>query len=230
MTETPTKLQQVRQQISKAEQDWNREPDSVQLLAVSKTRSVDELKLTIDEGQSEFGENYIQEAMEKIAALQETPELIWHFIGSIQSNKTRPIAEHFDWVHSIDRLKIATRLSEQRPADKPPLNVLVQINISEEASKSGIDSQHFLTLAKDIQALPNLTLRGIMGLPAPAEGFDAQRQQCDKLFQLYQQLQQQNDNIDTLSMGTTNDLEAAIAAGSTMVRIGTAIFGPRNYK
>ena len=227
MSNTDSRLAQVKHQISEAEKKWNRIPGSVALLAVSKTRRADELEKIIAQGQRAFGENYLQEALDKIIALQHHNNLIWHFIGKIQSNKTRPIAEYFDWVHSIDRLKIATRLSQQRPADKAPLNILLQINTSHEASKSGINEDSLLSLASDINQLPGLCLRGIMGLPAPATSFEAQRQQCDQLTDLYLQLQNNFSDIDTLSMGTSNDFEAAIASGSTMVRIGTAIFGAR---
>lgn len=227
MSNTDSRLAQVKQRISDAEKKWNRKPASVALLAVSKTRRADELEKVIAQGQCEFGENYLQEALDKIAALKHHNHLIWHFIGSIQSNKSRPIAEHFDWVHSIDRLKIASRLSQQRPVNKAPLNILLQVNISHEASKSGINEDSLLSLASDIDQLPGLCLRGIMGLPAPATSFEAQRQQCDQLLDLYLQLQNKFSSIDTLSMGTSNDFEAAIASGSTMVRIGTAIFGER---
>ena len=218
---------QVRHQIGELAARYNRDPDSIRLLAVSKTRGVNELTPAIREHQVEFGENYVQEAVEKIALLQQHPELIWHFIGAVQSNKTRLIAEHFDWVHSVDRLKIAQRLSDQRPATLPPLNVLIQVNVSHESSKSGIDKDQLRQLATDIESLPGLCLRGIMGLPAPATEFEVQRQQCLQLASLYKQVQEIASKADTLSMGTSNDFEAAISAGSTLLRIGTAIFGKR---
>jgi len=224
MNSAVSNLQIVRQQISQAAQQSKRSSDSVTLLAVSKTRSAAELKKSIQQGQLEFAENYLQEALEKQASLNNT-QLVWHFIGSIQSNKTRLIAEHFDWVHSVERLKIASRLSQQRPAHLPPLNILIQVNISQEDSKSGILQDQLLSLAAEIDHLPHLRLRGIMGMPAPATEFDDQLKQCESLASLFNKLKQSLKTIDTLSMGTSNDYQAAIAAGSTMVRIGTAIFG-----
>ncbi len=226
MTSSVSNLQAVRQQIQHAEQQWKRHSDTVMLLAVSKTRSAAELETVIAQGQREFGENYLQEALEKQALLRNT-KLIWHFIGSIQSNKTRLIAEHFDWVHSVERLKIATRLNEHRPSHLAPLNVLIQVNVSRESSKSGVLQHQLLSLTNEIRQLPNLRLRGIMGLPAPASEFAKQLEQCEILSKLFSQLKQSSEHIDTLSMGTSSDYEAAIAAGSTIVRIGTAIFGKR---
>jgi len=226
MTSSVSHLQLVRQQILRAEQKWKRNSNSVTLLAVSKTRGADELEILISQGQLEFGENYLQEALEKQALLTST-KLVWHFIGSLQSNKTRLIAEHFDWVHSIERLKIASRLNEHRPSHLAPLNVLIQVNVSLESSKSGILQDQLLPLADEINQLPNLRLRGIMGLPVPATEFTAQLKQCEILNKLFIQLKQSGEHIDTLSMGTSNDYEAAISAGATMVRLGTAIFGKR---
>lgn len=180
-------------------------------------------------GMTRFGENYLQEALEKIEALQDL-SLEWHFIGPIQSNKTRPIAEHFDWVHSVDRLKLARRLSEQRPPHLPPLNICLQVNVSGEQSKSGATLEELPALAREVASLPHLRLRGLMAIPAPAEGLEAQRQPFHHMHQALQQLNAEGLELDTLSMGMSGDLEAAIAEGATLVRIGTALFGPRPPK
>ena len=182
------------------------------------------------EGQRDFGENYLQEALEKIDALQ-GKGIRWHFIGPIQSNKTRPIAESFDWVHSVDRLKVAQRLSAQRPDSMEPLNICLQVNISKEATKSGILPVELSELAKEVAALPNIRLRGLMAIPASSDNPVQQRQPFAELQQLLNSLQQQlpEQPLDTLSMGMSGDMEAAIQEGSTMVRIGTALFGPRDY-
>jgi len=222
-------LAQIRQRISAAEQRFNRDPDSVQLLAVSKTKPVAAIQAAIDAGQSCFAENYLQEAVEKIMYFK-NPQLIWHFIGSIQSNKTRDIAQHFHWAHTIDRIKIARRLSEQRPDHLPPLNICLQINISGEDSKSGIDPDELIQLAADCSSLANIKIRGLMAMPAQDSDFARQRAPFRQLRLLFTELQTSHPDLDTLSMGTTNDLEAAIAEGATMVRIGTAIFGARNYE
>ena len=222
-------LATVHEQIRAAEKQYGREPDSVQLLAVSKTRPIEDLLEAQHAGQTAFGENYLQDALPKIAALT-NPRPQWHFIGPIQSNKTRDIAEHFDWVHSIDRLKIARRLSKQRPENMPPLSICLQVNIDNEASKSGVLPDEVLALATEIQQLPNLRLRGLMAIPSATTDFEQQRRPFHHLRELYEQLQQQGIPLDTLSMGMSNDLEAAIAEGSTMVRIGTAIFGQRPKK
>mgnify|MGYP001813472661 CR=1 FL=1 len=223
------RLQTVREQISSAEQRFERLAGSVQLLAVSKTRPADDILDAFHTGQTAFGENYLQEALGKIQQLAEH-NIEWHFIGPIQSNKTRDIAQHFAWVHSVDRLKIAQRLSEQRPADLPPLSICLQVNIDNEASKSGVAPAEILNLARDIQQLPGLHLRGLMAIPTASTDFETQRDAFARLRKLYKQIQQAGIELDTLSMGMTNDLEAAIAEGSTMVRIGTAIFGPRQSK
>jgi len=220
------RLVTVREQIKAAEQQYGRKPGSVQLLAVSKTRPIEDLLEAQHAGQTAFGENYLQDALPKIATLTD-PKPEWHFIGPIQSNKTREIAEHFDWVHSIDRLKIAHRLNEQRPENMPPLSVCLQVNIDNEPSKSGVLPDEVLSLATEIQCLPKLKLRGLMAIPFATTDFERQRLAFRRLRELYEQLQQQDISLDTLSMGMTNDLEAAIAEGSTMVRIGTAIFGER---
>ncbi|MFG1488153.1 YggS family pyridoxal phosphate-dependent enzyme, partial [Oceanospirillum sp. HFRX-1_2] len=174
------------------------------------------------------GENYLQESLDKQQELADL-DIIWHFIGPIQSNKTRAIAENFQWVHSVDRLKVARRLSEQRPAELPPLNICLQVNISAEASKSGITVDELPELAREVAALPNLTLRGLMAIPAPADTLDAQRKPLAALRQAMEAIKAEHPQLDTLSMGMSGDLEAAIAEGSTMVRIGTAIFGARDY-
>lgn len=220
------RLEAVRTRITQAEKLAGRPPGSVQLLAVSKTRPVKDIREALEAGQKRFGENYLQDALPKIKALEGEP-IEWHFIGPIQSNKTREIARHFDWVHSVDRLKIARRLDEQRPPDLPPLNICLQVNTSGEATKSGVTIDECEALARTIAELPRLKLRGLMTIPAPADD-EAQRQiPFRQLHRLYEQLNQQGLKLDTLSMGMTNDMEAAIAEGATIVRIGTAIFGPR---
>jgi pyridoxal phosphate enzyme (YggS family) len=203
----------------------NRAENSVQLLAVSKTKPAQALREAYAAGLRDFGENYLQEALGKQLELADLP-LIWHFIGPIQSNKTRAIAEHFAWVHSVDRLKIAQRLSEQRPADLPPLNICIQVNVSGEASKSGCAPADLPALANAISELPRLKLRGLMAIPEPTEDRVAQ----DAAFAAVQSLQASlNLPLDTLSMGMSHDLESAIAMGATWVRIGTALFGARDY-
>jgi len=197
----------------------------VGLLAVSKTKPASDLREAFSAGLRDFGENYLQEALGKQTELSDLP-LIWHFIGPIQSNKTRAIAENFAWVHSVDRLKIAQRLSEQRPADLPPLNICIQVNVSGEASKSGCTPEDLPALAQAISALPNLRLRGLMAIPEPTEDSDEQNAAFAAVRTLQDQL---NLPLDTLSMGMSHDLEAAIAQGATWVRIGTALFGARNY-
>jgi pyridoxal phosphate enzyme (YggS family) len=225
-------LQTVRQRISNACTASQRAPKSVQLLAVSKNFDAATVQLAIAAGLTDFGENYLQEGLAKIAALPRQ-NLRWHFIGPIQSNKTRQLAEQFDWVHSVDRLKIAQRLSEQRPAELPPLNVCVQVNISGEASKSGCTPDEALALCQAIAALPQLKVRGLMAIPAPvAAGADA-RAPFRALRELFERARKSSGidaGFDTLSAGMSDDLEAAIAEGSTMVRIGTAIFGSRTMR
>ncbi|WP_030137910.1 YggS family pyridoxal phosphate-dependent enzyme [Pseudomonas fluorescens] len=225
MTTIADNIAQVRSRIHAAEQAAQRAAGSVQLLAVSKTKPAQALREAYAAGLRDFGENYLQEALGKQAELTDLP-LIWHFIGPIQSNKTRAIAEHFDWVHSVDRLKIAQRLSEQRPAELPPLNICIQVNVSGEASKSGCTPTDLPTLAKAIAALPHLTLRGLMAIPEPTDD----RAEQDAAFAAVQRLQASLDlPLDTLSMGMSHDLESAIAQGATWVRIGTALFGARDY-
>lgn len=222
------KYSAVRQQIRLACENAVRAPDSVTLLAVSKTRSADEVRELSQCGQRAFGENYLQEALDKIEALSDL-DLEWHFIGPIQSNKTRPIAEHFDWVHSVDRLKIATRLSEQRPAHLPPLNICLQVNISDEASKSGCTPAELPALADAVARLPNLRLRGLMAIPRPEDDPVRQRRVFAQVRELLEQVQQTRPDMDTLSMGMSADMDAAIQEGATLVRVGTALFGPRHY-
>jgi pyridoxal phosphate enzyme (YggS family) len=216
---------EVSSRIRAATLAVNRAENSVQLLAVSKTKPAQDLREAYAVGLRDFGENYLQEALGKQLELADLP-LIWHFIGPIQSNKTRAIAEHFDWVHSVDRLKIAQRLSEQRPADLPPLNICIQVNVSGEASKSGCTPVDLPALANAISNLPRLKLRGLMAIPEPTEDRAAQ----DAAFAAVQSLQASlNLPLDTLSMGMSHDLESAIAQGATWVRIGTALFGARDY-
>ena len=231
MSLIPQNLQAITSTIVAAAQDVGRATQSVQLLAVSKTFGPDAVLEAVQAGQRAFGENYLQEALDKIAALKAAgaPALEWHFIGPIQSNKTRPIAEHFDWVHTVEREKIAQRLSEQRPAGMAPLQICLQVNISGEASKSGVAPAELAQLAHKVAALPNLTLRGLMAIPEPAEDFAQQRAAFAQLRVLYQQLRADGLALDTLSMGMSADLRAAIAEGATIVRVGSAIFGSRNY-
>lgn len=219
-------LAQVKTRVHEAALVCGRDPASITLLAVSKMQSPQAIREVAHAGQQNFGENYLQEALEKQIALA-NPTLIWHFIGPIQSNKTRAIAENFAWVHSVDRLKIAQRVSAQRPAHTSPLNVCIEVNISGEASKSGVAPQALAALAEQVAALPKLKLRGLMAIPAPAIDVQQQRQAFAQVRELFDGLNQQGLNLDTLSMGMSDDMEAAIAEGATIVRIGTAIFGAR---
>lgn len=225
-------LQDVRSRIAAAAQGCARAPEEITLLAVSKTKPVAAIAEAIAAGQRAFGENYVQEGVDKVqhfATLPEGATLDWHFIGPLQSNKSRLVAEHFAWCHTVDRLRIAQRLSDQRPAGMPPLNVLIQINISDEQSKSGIVLAELPALAEAVAALPNLRLRGLMAIPAPEEDYQRQLAVFGQMSDAFQALQQHYPQVDTLSMGMTDDMAAAIAAGSTLVRIGTAIFGARDY-
>ncbi|AIK89995.1 YggS family pyridoxal phosphate-dependent enzyme [Glaesserella parasuis] len=221
-------LATISQQIQQCCQQANRPEQSVKLLAVSKTKPISAIAEAIEAGQRAFGENYVQEGIEKIQHFAENDTLEWHFIGLLQSNKTRVVAEHFDWVQTIDRLKIAQRLSEQRPKHLPELNVLIQINISDEASKSGISAKEMLELATQISQLPRLKLRGLMAIPKPESEPEQQKIALAQMNELFLQLQSQFEGIDTLSMGMSDDMPSAIECGSTMVRIGTAIFGARS--
>ncbi|EPJ8757850.1 TPA: YggS family pyridoxal phosphate-dependent enzyme [Pseudomonas putida] len=218
-------LSAISARIASAAQAAGRDPASVQLLAVSKTKPASAIREIHAAGVRDIGENYLQEALTKQQALSDLP-LIWHFIGPIQSNKTKAIAEHFDWVHSVDRLKIAQRLSEQRPAGLAPLNLCLQVNVSGEDSKSGCAPADLPALAKAVAGLPNLRLRGLMAIPEPTEDRAAQEAAFARLRQLQESL---GLGLDTLSMGMSHDLEAAIAQGATWVRIGTALFGARDY-
>jgi pyridoxal phosphate enzyme (YggS family) len=217
----------VGQQIAEAARACARAPESVTLLAVSKTQSAATVREAFEAGQRHFGENYVQEALEKISALP-LQGLVWHFIGPIQSNKTRDIAAHFAWVHSVDRLKIATRLNEQRPAGMAPLNVCIQVNISAEDSKSGVALSEVEALCEALQDLPQLRLRGLMAIPAPCGDPVRQRAVYAPLAALLRQLQTRFPDMDTLSIGMSGDFATAIAEGSTLVRVGTAIFGARH--
>ena len=219
-------LSRVRTQMEAACQAAGRLPHSVSLLAVSKTWGAEAVRTAHAAGQTAFGENYIQEAVDKIVALRDLP-LQWHCIGPIQSNKTRLVAEHFDWVHSVDRLKIAQRLSEQRPPHLPPLQVCIQVNVDGGETKSGVSPQELPALAQAVAALPRLQLRGLMTIPEPAETDAQMRAVHAQAKDLFESLRQQGLPLDTLSMGMSADMAAAIAEGSTMVRVGTAIFGRR---
>ncbi|HEX7685439.1 MAG TPA: YggS family pyridoxal phosphate-dependent enzyme [Trinickia sp.] len=230
MSHIADNLLDVHRRIAEAARSANRSADSIRLLAVSKTFPADDVRAAFEAGQRAFGENYVQESIAKIEALADLrAQLEWHFIGPLQSNKTRPVAEHFDWVHSVDRLKIAQRLSEQRPGTLPPLNVCLQVNVSGEASKSGVPPEEAPALARAIAELPNLRLRGLMSIPEPADDPAAQREPHRKLRQLYETMLAEGLGLDTLSMGMSGDLEAAVLEGATIVRIGTAIFGKRDY-
>jgi PLP dependent protein len=223
-------LQQVRAQVAQAEAQAQRPAGSVTLIAVSKTFSATAVCAAMDAGQRQFGENYVQEGVEKVvelASLRPDAGLVWHFIGPLQSNKTREVASHFDWVHSIDRLKIAQRLSEQRPGHHPPLQVCIQVNVSGEDSKSGVAPSETLPLAQAVAQLPRLNLRGLMCIPAPAQSFEEQRAPFAQLRALLDQLNAQGLRLDVLSMGMSADMQAAIHEGATHVRVGTAIFGAR---
>ncbi len=220
------RYEQLLARIRRAESATGRLPGSTRLLAVSKTRDAAEIRALADLGQRRFGENYLQEAEQKIGQLRDL-DLEWHFIGRIQSNKTRPIAELFDWVHSLASLKHARRLSEQRPTHLPPLNICLQVNTSGEQSKEGHTPEELSALIGEYATLPNLRLRGLMTIPAPAAGEEAQRRPFQLLRQLRERLTTPTLPLDTLSMGMSDDLEAAISEGATLIRIGTAIFGPR---
>lgn len=226
MSDLAHRLATVLERIRTAEQRFQRPPGSVTLLAVSKAHSAAAIAEAAAAGQRHFGENYLQEALEKMEALRDL-DLDWHFIGPIQSNKTRKITEAFNWVHSVDRLKIAQRLSEQRPENLPPLNICLQANISQESTKQGLNLNEMTGVAKAVASLPRLRLRGLMAIPAPSTDFAEQRRSCALLRETQETLIRDGLALDTLSMGMSDDLEAAIAEGATIVRIGTAIFGPR---
>ena len=220
-------LQAVQARIAAACQQTRRSVARVTLLAVSKTFGPDAVRAAYAAGQRAFGENYVQEGVDKIAALRDQPGIEWHMIGPLQSNKTRLVAEHFDWVHSVDRLKIAQRLSEQRPPHSAPLQVCIQVNIDGGPNKSGVVPEEALALAREVAALPGLHLRGIMVIPEPAPNFIAAHAVFMRAKGLFDSIKAEHPDLDTLSMGMSADMDAAIAAGSTMVRVGTAIFGAR---
>lgn len=228
MTTIQTQLDAVRHRIRVACHEAGRASDAVTLLAVSKTFGADAIQAAHAAGQTAFGENYIQEAVEKITALKHLP-LQWHCIGPIQSNKTRLVAAHFDWVHTVDRLKIAQRLSEQRPDGLPPLQVCIQVNVDGGPTKSGVTPEDALALARELAKLPRLQLRGLMCIPEPASDFVAACAVFKRARGLFDVLNAEGLKLDTLSMGMSADMEAAIASGSTMVRVGSAIFGGRHY-
>lgn len=220
-------LSRIQQQIEQISAEYQRE--NVRLLAVSKTKPVQAIEEAIRADQCAFGENYVQEGVEKIAYFSGNKSLEWHFIGPLQSNKSRLVAEHFDWIQTVDRFKIAERLNDQRPEHLPPLNVLIQINISDESSKSGIQPEEMFSLAEKISQFPRLKLRGLMAIPKPESEPEQQKIALRKMKDLFNRLQQQFESVDTLSMGMSDDMASAIECGSTMVRIGTAIFGERDY-
>jgi pyridoxal phosphate enzyme (YggS family) len=225
------KLQEQHERILRACAQAGRSVQNVTLLVVSKTHPASAVQAAFEAGERHFGENYVQEGLDKIAVLAALrPHIEWHLIGPLQSNKTRPVAENFDWVHSVDRLKTAERLAEQRPSHLPPLNICLQVNISGEASKSGLLPTELAELALAVSKLPRLRLRGLMAIPEPAADFETQRQPHRALAALMAELNQQHSlSLNTLSMGMSADLEAAIAEGATLVRVGTAIFGARHY-
>lgn len=219
-------IQHIQQDISSHCQKYHRDPASVQLLAVSKTRPAEDIRAAFQAGLHRFGENYLQEAVAKMQQLQDL-QIEWHFIGAIQSNKTREIAEHFDWVHSVDRLKIAQRLSAQRPDSLGELNICLQLNVSQESSKAGMSLQTLEQNIDEMMQLPGIRIRGLMAIPAASQNFEEQRSSFSVMQHTLLKLQKRYPQLDTLSMGMSNDIEAAIAEGSTLLRIGTAIFGRR---
>ncbi|BBM01077.1 YggS family pyridoxal phosphate-dependent enzyme [Microbulbifer sp. GL-2] len=223
-------LNAVGERIVTCCNNCDRNPAEITLLAVSKTRPAQDLRFAYEAGQRHFGENYLQEALEKQDALSDL-DIHWHFIGPLQSNKSRAVAERFQWIHTVDRLKIAQRLSSQRPKDLAPLNICLQVNIDGEQSKSGIAVQNLVAMAREVVKLPRLRLRGLMAIPAVRQNVQAQKEPFAELASLLQSLRQEfpEQTMDTLSMGMSGDMEAAIACGATIVRIGTDIFGTRNY-
>ncbi len=226
MVDIGARLQAVGEQIRAAEREFARAPGAARLLAVSKTRSAAQVREAWRAGQRRFGENYLQEALDKQQELADL-DLEWHFIGPLQSNKTRRVAEHFDWVHSVDRWKVAQRLSEQRPARRGPLNLCLQVNLSGEPQKGGVALAALAELAAQVAALPGLRVRGLMTLPAPETDLERQRAPFRALRRACEDLVARGLALDTLSMGMTGDLRAAVAEGATLVRVGTAVFGPR---
>ena len=223
-------LAAVRARMQVAAEQAGRDPARVRLLAVAKACPAAAIAAAYAAGQMEFGENYLQEALPKLETLKHHPGLIWHFIGTLQANKTRLVAEHFDWVHTVDRERIAQRLSEQRPATLPPLNVCIEVRLGDEPGKSGVMPETAASLTKHIAALPRLQLRGLMCIPPPAREVATQRIRFRRLRELFEALNHQGHGLDTLSMGMSGDFESAILEGSTLVRVGTAIFGARPRK
>ncbi len=227
MTDIKNRFQSIHNVIQQTKIDAQRENDPVELLAVSKTWPAEIVRVAAMSGQKQFGENYLQEALMKIEALADL-DLFWHFIGPIQSNKTKEIAHHFDWVQSIDRLKIAKRLNDQRPTDMPPLQICIQINIDDEASKSGIKTTEVMSFAEQLQQFEQLNLRGLMFIPTKTDNQEKQIETFNQAKALFDDLKTKFNHIDTLSMGMTADMQTAINAGSTMIRVGTGLFGQRN--
>lgn len=227
MTTIGDNLQSQYARLWRACEQAGRPRDAVRLLAVSKTFGPDAVRDALAAGQRAFGENYVQEGLDKITAVGAVPGIEWHCIGPLQSNKTRPVAEHFDWVHSIDRLKIAQRLNEQRPAHLAPLQVCLQVNVDGGANKSGVTPAELPALAAAVATLPRLKLRGLMAIPEPAPDFESARAVLVQVRVLFDQLNASGLGLDTLSMGMSDDLEAAVAAGSTLVRVGRGVFGAR---
>jgi len=228
MSTVEQNYQRVRERINAACKSASRQPDSVRLLAVSKTKPASMVRACYEQGQRAFGENYLQDGLDKIDALAELTDIEWHFIGPLQSNKTRPVAEHFQWLETLDREKIARRLNEQRPDNLPPLNVLIQVNISDEDQKSGIATESVTSFAQTLLSLPRLKVRGLMCIPEATSDEERLRNQFQKMQSLWQELKELCPDADTLSMGMSSDLELAVACGSTEVRIGTDIFGARD--
>jgi pyridoxal phosphate enzyme (YggS family) len=227
MSSIAQSLEKIRNRVTVLERRYGRAPGEVRVLAVSKTKPPDAVLAAAEVGQREFGENHVQDALTKLDALAHL-DLVWHFIGPIQSNKTRVVASRFDWVHSIDRAKIARRLNQQRPENLPPLNVCIQVNVSGESSKSGVQADQVEALAQVVSELPRLALRGLMTLPQPCDDLEEQRRPFAALRVILEAQNARGLELDTLSMGMTNDMEAAIAEGATIIRIGTAIFGARD--
>lgn len=226
MSDIAGRVRATLDRIAAAERRFGRSPGSVALLAVSKTRPASDIRLALEAGVHRFGESYVGEALSKIEALA-GESIEWHFVGPVQSNKTRAIARHFDWVHSVDRIRIARRLGEQRPAGRAPLNVCIQVNISGEQTKSGADPGEVAALVRDAATLPGLRVRGLMAIPSMSDDFETQRAAFRRLRELQETLTAGGQTLDTLSMGMTGDMEAAIAEGATMIRIGEGVFGSR---
>jgi pyridoxal phosphate enzyme (YggS family) len=227
---SPAALESVRERIVRAARQAGRDPDSICLVAVSKQQPGSMVRAAHEAGHCDFAENYVQEALGKVDELADLPDLRWHFIGQLQANKTREVAQRFAWVHTVDRERIAARLSAQRPHHAPPLQVLLQVRLGDEPGKGGIAPESLPALANVVSTMPRLRLRGLMCIPPPVAGFEAQRVPFRKLQALLTRLNANGHQLDTLSMGMSDDLEAAIMEGATMVRVGTAIFGPRTQR